>query len=120
MSDDKSNPLLRLQHEMAVFAEERDWDKFHTPKNLAMALSGEVGELTELFQWLTSEQSFTLHEHNNEALSDELADIMLYLLRLADKCNIDIETACDRKIEKNRIKYPIEKCYGSAKKYDQL
>lgn len=85
-----------------------------------MALSGEVGELTEIFQWLTPEQSQQLSSEKKQHASEEIADIMMYLLRLADKCDIDIMQACQEKIQQNAAKYPISKCYGSAKKYNEL
>ncbi len=102
------------------FAADRDWDQFHSPKNLAMALAGETGELIELFQWLTEEQSNQLTEDKLRQAADEIADIQLYLIRLADKLNLDILAECNRKIEANAIKYPIDKSKGTAKKYTEL
>ncbi|MCZ4295118.1 nucleotide pyrophosphohydrolase [Vibrio sinaloensis] len=102
------------------FAKERDWDKYHSPKNLTMALSGEVGELTELFQWLTEEESQNLTEKQKEKVSEELADIFLYLLHLADKTSVDLISAAHEKMSINAAKYPIEKSYGSAQKYTQF
>ncbi|PSU91692.1 nucleotide pyrophosphohydrolase [Photobacterium kishitanii] len=112
--------IKQLQCALAEFAQQRDWDQFHTPKNLAMALSGEVGELVEIFQWLTPEQSQQLSLEKKQHASEEIADVMMYLLRLADKCNIDVMQACQQKIQQNAAKYPISKCYGSAKKYNEL
>ncbi|MDD1784287.1 nucleotide pyrophosphohydrolase [Enterovibrio sp. ZSDZ35] len=117
---DTPNAFKRLQQDLAEFAKERDWDQFHNPKNLVMALNGEVGELNELFQWLTTEQSENFPAEKQEALAHELADIQLYLLRLAEKCHIDLEAACDRKMALNRAKYPVEKCFGKALKYNEL
>ncbi|WP_064609204.1 nucleotide pyrophosphohydrolase [Photobacterium sp. J15] len=112
--------IKHIQQQLAQFAAERNWDQFHTPKNLAMALSGEVGELTEIFQWLTPEQSEQLPHNKKTHLEEEMADVFMYLLRLADRCDVDIIKACETKLEKNRNKYPVEKCYGSAKKYNEL
>lgn len=112
--------LEELKLAMRDFADDRDWNQFHSPKNLAMALSGEVGELIECFQWLTEEQSSNLSEEQLEAIADEIADVQLYLVRLADKLDINIVEESFRKIEKNAKKYPVEKAKGSAKKYTEL
>ncbi|MEC6907090.1 nucleotide pyrophosphohydrolase [Photobacterium piscicola] len=114
------NELTDLQHALAEFAQQRNWDQFHTPKNLVMALSGEVGELIEIFQWLTPEQSQQLSPEKKQHASEEIADVMMYLLRLADKCDINVLQACQEKIQQNAAKYPVNKCYGSAKKYNEL
>ncbi|MEC6824130.1 nucleotide pyrophosphohydrolase [Photobacterium piscicola] len=114
------NELTDLQHALTEFAQQRNWDQFHTPKNLVMALSGEVGELIEIFQWLTPEQSQQLSPEKKQHASEEIADVMMYLLRLADKCDINVLQACQEKIQQNAAKYPINKCYGSAKKYNEL
>ncbi len=115
-----SNDIQQLQQTLAEFARLRNWDQFHTPKNLAMALSGEVGELLEIFQWLTPEQSQQLPLEKKHHAAEEIADVMMYLLRLADKCDIDVMQACQDKLQQNAAKYPINKCYGSAKKYNEL
>lgn len=115
-----ANDIKKLQDALAEFAQQRNWDQFHTPKNLVMALSGEVGELIEIFQWLTPEQSQQLPPQKKQHASEEIADVMMYLLRLADKCDIDVMQACQEKIQQNAAKYPISKCYGSAKKYNEL
>jgi len=114
--------IRELQERQRIFAKERDWEQFHTPKNLVMALSGEVGELTEVFQWLTEEQSRSVIDDPKKMkqAEEEVADIFLYLIRLADKLGIDIIEAASDKIKKNEQKYPIEKSYGSAKKYTEL
>lgn len=101
------------------FADERDWDQFHSPKNLSMALSVEAAELVELFQWLTEEQSHELSVDTANQAADELADIQIYLIRLADKLGIDIEAAVRQKIEINRVKYPADKVRGDASKYTE-
>lgn len=113
--------LKRLQADLASFAAERDWDQFHTPKNLAMALSGEAGELLELFQWLTPEQSErgALSDETVKAIEDEMADVLLYLLRLADKLQVDVIAAAQAKIKRNAEKYPIDKSKGNAIKYSR-
>lgn len=107
----------RLQEALEAFAEERDWNPFHSPKNLATALSVEASELLEHFQWLTPEQSADLDPVTREEVAEEIADVQIYLLRLADKLSIDLETAVEAKMEKNREKYPAETVRGSAAKY---
>lgn len=111
-----------LQDTLAQFARERDWEQFHIPKNLAMALAGEAGEVLELFQWLTPEQSsaFTGQADGSQALREELADVFAYLLRLADVTGVDLEEALAEKIELNRRRYPVELAYGRAEKYTKL
>ena len=109
--------LNQLQAYLRQFAKDRDWDQFHSPKNLSMALSVEVSELLENFQWLTEEQSHTLDEQQRAAVADEIADVQMYLARLADKLDINIGEAIEQKIVKNEAKYPAEKVKGSSKKY---
>jgi dCTP diphosphatase len=109
--------LLMLRDKLRAFAEARDWDQFHSPKNLSMALMVEVAELMEHFQWLTEAQSFDLAAENKNAVSEELADILLYLVRLSDKLGVDLLEAALHKLEKNAVKYPAEQVRGSAKKY---
>jgi dCTP diphosphatase len=111
--------LLLLRDKLRVFAEARDWDQFHSPKNLSMALMVEVAELMEHFQWLTEAQSFDLAADNKSAVSEELADILLYLVRLSDKLEVNLLEAALRKLEKNAVKYPAEQVRGSAKKYSE-
>ena len=101
------------------FAAERDWDQYHSPKNLAMALSVEVSELMEHFQWLTQDQSKQLDEDRLAKIAEEIADVQLYLVRLADKLGIDIMDAVNHKMARNRQKYPADKVRGSAKKYTE-
>jgi dCTP diphosphatase len=101
------------------FAAERDWDQFHSPKNLAMALNVEAGELLELFQWLTQEQSQNLPADKRARVAEELADIQAYLIRIADKLEIDILDAVELKIRQNAAKYPADKVRGDARKYDE-
>ncbi|RDH86155.1 MAG: nucleotide pyrophosphohydrolase [endosymbiont of Galathealinum brachiosum] len=117
MSSSNINDLkLRLRE----FAQARDWDQFHSPKNLTMALSAEVAEITEHFQWLTEEQSQNLPKENLAEVETELADTLIYLIRLADKLDIDLIAAANNKIEVNEQRYPVDKAKGSAKKYTEL
>ena len=111
--------LNQLQAYLRQFAKDRDWDQFHSPKNLSMALSVEVSELLENFQWLTEEQSYTLDQQQRAAVTDEIADVQMYLARLADKLDINIGEAIEQKIVKNEAKYPAELVKGSSKKYNQ-
>jgi len=101
------------------FTAERNWEAFHSPKNLAMALSGEAGELVSIFQWLTEEQSATLSEEKKVAAADEIADVQMYLVALADSLDIDIASAVSAKMVKNALKYPVDQFYGSARKYNE-
>lgn len=112
--------LLELRDALRTFAAERDWEKFHTPKNLAMALAGEAGEVIEHFQWLSAEESATLPEKRSEEVALELADVLLYLVRLADVLDIDLTEAARRKLALNARRYPVEKARGRADKYDEL
>ena len=95
-----------------AFVRERNWEQFHTPDNLAKSISIEAGELLECFQWDS--------RYDREALSDEIADVMLYCLMLADKAGLDMKKEMMRKIEKNAKKYPVESCRGKSEKYDKL
>ena len=114
-----SSDLNTLKQRLREFAEARDWDQFHSPKNLSMALSTEVAEIVEHFQWLTEEQSNNLTQDKLDEVETELADTLIYLIRLADKLDINLITAAQRKIEVNERKYPVEKAKGSAKKYTE-
>jgi dCTP diphosphatase len=111
--------LNQLKLQLRQFAEERDWDQFHSPKNLSMALIVEAAELVEHFQWLTEEQSRSLEQKQLDKVQEELADIQIYLIRIADKLNIDLLGAVSKKIEANAKKYPPEKVRGSSKKYTE-
>ena len=112
--------LESLRAQLREFAAARDWDQFHSPKNLAMALSAEAGELLEAFQWLTEEQSKQLSPEACTAVSHECADVLLYLLQLSDKLGIDLIAAANHKIMLNAQKYPVDKARGTAKKYTDL
>ncbi len=112
--------IERLQNELVKFARERDWEQFHTPKNLAMAMSVEAAEVVELFQWLTEKQSRELPKAKVEELADELADTYIYLLRIAAHYGIDLVDAAAKKIKKSAAKYPVKKARGSARKYTEF
>ncbi len=106
-----------IKNYLREFAHARDWEQFHSPKNLAMALSVEVAELLEHFQWLTEKQSKDLDAETKSKVIDEIADVQLYLIRLADQLDVDILQAVNNKARKNEEKYPPDKVKGSAKKY---
>lgn len=114
--------ITDLQGQLRSFVAERDWEQFHSPKNLVMALAAEVGELTEIFQWLTPEQSMDVMSDPAVAthVADELADVSAYLFRLADVLQVDLAEALRSKIMKNAVKYPAELSRGSATKYSDL
>jgi len=114
--------ITRLQGDLRDFAAEREWEPFHTPKNLVMALAAEAGELIEIFQWLTPEQSLAVMNEPSAAehVGEEVADVFAYLLRLCDVLGIDLERAVLDKIQKNARKYPVEQARGSAVKYTNL
>lgn len=115
------DPLLEeLRGALRRFAAERDWDRFHSPKNLAAALSVEASELLEHFQWLSEDESWTLEPAKREAVSQELADVLLYLVRLADRLDVDLAAAARRKLQLNAEKYPVERARGSHRKYTEL
>ncbi len=111
--------LTDLRDLLREFARDRDWDQFHSPKNLAMALSVEAAELLEQFQWLTEGESRELDKQQLESAAEEIADIQIYLVRLADKLGIDILEAASTKMRANAEKYPAESVRGSAKKYSE-
>lgn len=117
--ESKQDGLFELKLAMRQFAEERDWDQFHSPKNLSMALASETGELLDCFRWLTEEVSYQLDDQQTQAVKEELADVLLFTVRLADKLGIDLLLAAKDKIVKNEQNYPIDKVKGSAKKYNQ-
>jgi dCTP diphosphatase len=111
--------IAELQRKLAEFAAVRDWDQFHSPKNLAMALSVEAAELVEEFQWLTEEQSRNLDPERRERVRLEAADVFIYLVRIADKLGIDLVAAAADKMVLNERKYPAERVRGSSRKYTQ-
>ncbi len=110
--------LTTIKQQVRTFASERDWDQFHSPKNLAMALNVEAGELLEHFQWLTEAESADLDAARLAEVADEIADVQVYLVRLADKLGIDIAAAVAAKMVKNADKYPADRVRGKADKYD--
>ena len=114
--------VVPLSKALEQFATDRDWAQFHSPKNLVMALTGEVGELTEIFQWMTEAQSLTAGSSPDtaQAVKDELADVQLYLVRLASVLGVDLNEAVQQKLQKNAEKYPADKVRGSNKKYTEL
>jgi NTP pyrophosphatase (non-canonical NTP hydrolase) len=112
--------LRALRNQLDRFVAERDWDQFHTPKNLAMALIAEAAELLEHFQWLTPEQSRELPAETRAEVELEIADVLLFLLRLCDKLDIDPLQAAHKKLALNALKYPVDKARGRATKYDKL
>ena len=111
-----------LSKELERFAAERNWRQFHSPKNLVMALSGEVGELTEIFQWQSEAASKDAGRNPATAQSvrDELADVLMYVVRLASVLGVDLNEAVEHKLASNAVRYPVDKSYGSSKKYDKM
>lgn len=114
--------LEKLKHEIFEFSNERDWDQFHSLKNLAMALAVESSELLEIFQWMSEADSNNIHNDpkKNVALRDEVADVFIYLLRISTKAKINLEEAVLEKMKKNALKYPTDLSRGNSKKYDEL
>ena len=117
---DSADRLERLTRELQKFAAERDWEQFHNPKNLAIAMIAEAGELIEHFQWLTLEEAENLTPETRDAVALEAADVLLFLLRLCDRLGIDLADAAHRKMALNAEKYPIDKARGRSDKYDKL
>jgi dCTP diphosphatase len=115
-----SSDLEALRDQLRDFAAARDWDQFHSPRNLAAALSVEAAELLEVFQWLNDAQSQRLSEEALSRAKLEMADVLLYLIRLADKLGVDLMQASKEKIQLNEQKYPVEKARGNARKYSDL
>jgi len=111
--------MEKLVNEVKQFREERDWEQFHSPKNLAMALMVECAELAEHFQWLTEEQSRNLSAEKKEAIREEIGDVLVYLVNLSEKLGIDLLDAAWDKIGKNRKKYPVDKVRGKSSKYHE-
>jgi dCTP diphosphatase len=108
-----------LRAELRVFARERDWEQFHSPKNLAMALAVESAEVLEHFQWLTEAESAALTPERKSAVAAELCDVLFYLVRLADRLDVDLGAASAAKLAANAAKYPVDRVRGSARKYDE-
>ena len=120
MSSTQHSDLLALRDALRAFAEARDWGQFHTPKNLAMALIGEAAEVVEHFQWRTAEASAALPAADRAEVALELADVLLYLVRLADVLGVDLADAAQRKLLINETRYPADKAHGRADKYTRL
>lgn len=115
-----ADAINELQAALRAFVEAREWGRFHSPKNLAAALSVEAAELLEHFQWLTEDQSRALPDDKRAQVATEVADVLLYLLQLSDRLGIDVVDAAWRKIEANGAKYPVELARGHMKKYTEL
>jgi dCTP diphosphatase len=114
-----SDTINALRERVNQFVEVRDWGQFHSPKNLAMAMIVEAGEVVEHFQWMTEQESLHLSTEKKELIGHELADTFVYLLRIAEVCNIDLLAATNQKITLNAQKYPVEQCKGSNAKYTE-
>ncbi len=114
-----SDSIQELKERLLRFARERDWEQFHSPKNLSMALAGEAGELLEHFQWITEEQSQNLDEDRKEAVALEMADIFIYLVRLAERLDINLLDAAWQKIAINEKRYPVEQVKGDARRAEE-
>lgn len=112
--------LAELRERVRAFVSERDWGQFHSPKNLAMALTVEMAELLEVFQWLTEEESRKLSPEARAAAAEEVADVFIYFLQLTDSLGIDPLAAARDKLAKNAAKYPVDKSRGNNKKYTEL
>jgi len=108
--------LARLDRRLVQFARERDWEQFHSPKNLAMALAGECGELIAHFQWLTEAESRTLSPSKKQEVAHEMADILIYLIRLSERLDLDLLAAAEEKIAINERRYPADKVRGDARR----
>ncbi len=111
--------LEDLNAQLLAFARERDWEQFHSPKNLSMALAGEAGELLEHFQWLSEEQSSKLDAAKKDEVALELADILIYLIRLSERLDINLVDAAYRKMAINQTRYPKERVRGDARRSDE-
>jgi NTP pyrophosphatase (non-canonical NTP hydrolase) len=124
-SDSSSAPLIdvvKLAASLQRFADDRDWQQFHSPKNLILALTGEVGELCEIFQWMSDADSLSAatNPEIGQAVKDELADVLMYLVRLSSVLGIDLNEAVTQKLASNGQKYPVDKARSTSKKYDRL
>jgi dCTP diphosphatase len=113
--------LSQIQASIEKFAQDRDWDQFHTPKNLIMAATSEMGELAEVLQWKSEEEviAYLSSEEGKTRLSEEISDVMIYLLRLSQKADIDIIDSLRKKLAQNELKYPVDLSKGNARKYTE-
>ena len=118
-TEQNNGDLIRLRDAIREFTRERDWDKFHTPKNLATSVSIEAAELLEQFQWLQTGVASELGEKRLTDVRHEMADVLVYLIRLADKLDINLVASAWEKLELNRAKYPADKVKGDSRKYDE-
>ena len=112
--------MKELIKKLRKFADDRDWEQFHSPKNLSMALAAEAGEILECFQWLTEEQSRSLDLETLKKVKGEIGDVQIYLARLADQLGFSPLEAAEEKLKQNQKKYPVEKAKGKANKYTEL
>lgn len=115
-----TDSLHDLAQQLDQFAQDRNWQQFHSPKNLASALIVEAGELLEHFQWLTDEQSRELSPEKRDAVGAEMADVLLYLIQLSSAVGVDPIAAAKSKLALNALKYPADRARGNARKYDEL
>ena len=122
MNTDTDTTLRELKERIRAFSQARDWEQFHVPKNLAMALAAEVGELMERFLWIDAEESRRLCDDpvKRAEVEEELADVLIYTLRFADVAGLDATKAIMKKMARNEERYPVEKAKGSSAKYDEL
>lgn len=118
----QEDSIAKLQAQIQVFSEERDWDQFHTPKNLILAATSEMGELAEVLQWKSDDEviEYLSSQSGKDRISEEIADVAIYLIRLCQKSNIDFIEAIRSKISINESKYPAQKSRGNSKKYNEL
>lgn len=119
MQDYQQQTLTKLSERLLQFARDRDWEQFHAPKNLALSLLIEAGELAEHFQWKTTEESELLSAEQKHEAALEMADVFIYLLRLAQRMDVDLLAATLEKIEYNEQRYPVDKVKGDSRKYNQ-
>ena len=119
---DSATTIAELKARVLAFARERDWEQFHSPKNLSMALAAESGELMEHFLWATPEQSRTIAAEapKRAKIAEELADVIIYALEFANVAQLDVSAAIEAKMKANALKYPVEKSRGNSAKYDEL
>ena len=115
-----ADPLRDIAVQLDLFAKNRDWQQFHSPKNLASALVVEAGELLEHFQWMTEQQSRALSPEKRNSVAAEIADVLLYLIQLSAALGIDPIAAAQAKLKLNELKYPVDLARGNSKKYDEL
>jgi NTP pyrophosphatase (non-canonical NTP hydrolase) len=120
VTEHMNDPIQQLAQDLNQFAQARDWQQFHSPKNLASALTVEAGELLEHFQWLTEAQSRQLDDDKRQAVAFEMADVLLYLVQLSSALNIDLMDAARRKMVINAQRYPVEQSRGNSKKHGEL